>query len=322
MTTTTTTTAAVSEEQDADQTCDQSDMTCQEQTNNIDDAGEDTSVGDVADQVGDAVTAPAGAGADVAGVVAGEAADAAGAVAGEAVDAATAGPMLVLDQAAEDMAGTAFGDMADTLTEVAQPDLLALGPFQASIHVAAGLVAFAAIATTLIAVILTPRRRFGARLWWASGAMARFVIVAAFGVSIAVAAVDLSNELAGGALELVVPDDGFDTSEANLYTGALATVIVPLVGVMFDFQGWLLGVFIMFWPLAAAVSITRSFRHALPIMSALIAANVIWPPLAALAIGKSLTALPDISAATWWAAGAVAVAVFTNLFALAARSTT
>ena len=322
MTTTTETTTTTTTSTSADGgSCDQSDLTCQQpnnNTNNTDDTTGDTAdtaddggVGDVADSVGDAVTAPAKVGGDVAGVVA-----------GEAVDAVTAGPMLVLDQAAQDMAGTAFGDMAETLNDASEPDFFSLGPIQTSIHVASGLVAFAAIATTLLVAVIVPWRRYGTRLWWATGATARFLLISAFGVSIAVAAVDLSHELTGESIQFAIPDDGIDTSEANLYTGALASIIVPLVGVMFDFQAWLLGVFIMFWPLAAAISITRSFRHALPIMTALIAANVIWPPLAALAIAKSLTALPDISAATWWAAAAVAVAVITNLFALAARSNT
>ena len=264
----------------------------------------------VAARVGDVVTDPVGSGAD-----------AAGAVAGEAVGVVLGGPLGVLDQAADDMAGTAFGDLAATSTEVGEPTLVEVGPMQAGVHVFAGLIAFAAIATTLLLSIITPWRRFGDRLLWAGGATARFLLVSAFGITVAVAGIEASQELTDQAMAMAAPEE-IDTSEANVYTGALASVVVPVVGVLFDFQGWVLGVFVMLWPLAAAISITRTFRHALPIMTALIAANVAWPPLAALAIGESLASLPDISAATWWAVGAVGVAIITNLIALAARSST
>lgn len=326
MTTTTTTTTTAPGPSVTVAACDQSDITCDQPTGatiGSDTIPPDTAPGNtgggggIGEQFTDALTNPGGPAA-VAGEVATDvAADAAGTAAG----AVLSGPLGVLNQAAEEMAGTAFGDLSATLAEQQTAQTIQLGPFSSTLHVAAGFVAFAAVATTLLIALVMPHRRFGERVLWAGGALVRFALISAFGVTIAVTAVDASNQLAGDALVYALPDGEIDTSGANIYTGALAGIVVPVVGVLFDFQRWLMAVFIMFWPLAAAISITRSFRHALPIMTAMIAANVVWPPLAGLAVGKSLAALPDISAATWWAVGAVAVAFITNLFALAARST-
>ncbi len=231
----------------------------------------------------------------------------------------TLNPVEVLNKAAGEMANTAFGDLATDMSLAGQSQILVVGPFRPSVQLAAGLFAFAATATTLLAALITPRARMGARLWWASGGMAKFLLISGFGVTLAVAAVDASNQLTGEAIKYGLADE-LDTSQANLYSGALASVTVPIVGVMFDFQAWILGLFIVFWPLAAAISITRSFRHALPIMTALIIANVVWPPLSALALAKALSALPNVVAATWWAMVAVGISFFVNVFALAARS--
>ncbi|MEM9892943.1 MAG: hypothetical protein AAF962_18920 [Actinomycetota bacterium] len=225
-----------------------------------------------------------------------------------------------LNEAGADLAGTAFGDLADTLAFAGAPVGLALGGIEVSIHIIAAHVAFAIIATTVLFAMLVPRRKLSARLGWLSAATIRYVLIASFGVVVGLFAIEASGELTGLAVEATVGEDGPDVSGANLYTGAVAAVVIPLVKVALEFQQFLVAILIAVWPLAAAVSISRTFRHLLPIVTALIAANVLWPPIAALALGKSFTALPDVGAATWWALAALVVAVAFNGVALAARS--
>lgn len=284
------------------ESCAQSDRLCEPTpATSADDASAIEMAGEVLDQVVDVATDPVGAGIDAAG------------------DVATGSVDILLSKAASEMAGTAFGDLASTMASAGQPTILSIGSLNTQLHLAAGFIAFGATVTTLLVAMMMPHRRLGKRLSWTVGALARFFLVSAFGVTVAVAAIDLSNELTLKALHHTVGTE-IDTSEANVFSGALATIAVPVVGVMYSFQAWLVGIFVMFWPITAAISITRSFRHALPVMTAAIAANVIWPPLSALAIGKSLSALPNIGAATWWALAAVAIAFITNMFAFAARS--
>ncbi|MFV0524528.1 MAG: hypothetical protein ACK5RL_08525 [Acidimicrobiales bacterium] len=241
-------------------------------------------------------------------------------VVGAAGDVVVGPAITVLNEAGAALAGTVFGDLADDLALIGQPTTIVLGGFEVAVHLLAGYVAFAVIATTLLAAIITPGRRMGQRVGWTAVASTKYVLVSTFGVVAGTTAIEASRFLTLEAIDLGLTG-GVDTSEANLYTGAVAAVIVPLVGVAFEFQAFLVAALIAFWPLAAAVAITRTFRHALPVLTALITANVLWPPLAALAVGKAFTALPDVGAATWWCLAAITTAPLVNLIALSARST-
>lgn len=246
------------------------------------------------------------------GFVAGEAVDA-------AIDATIGDPIERLNQAAEAMAGSAFGDLAAHGLTLQEPSQIVLAGLGMPLHLLAGYVAFGTIVATVLAVLVTPRRTLGSRVIWASEAYIKYLLISSFGVVIGVGLIQASQEIMSIAIDLSLPET-IDTSGVNIYTGALASVVVPITKVSFQFQSFFVAALIATWPIAAAISILRSFRHLLPVITALLVANAVWPPLAALAIGQAFAALPDVSDATWWTAAAFACAPICNFIALTARN--
>ncbi len=261
------------------------------------------------------------------GSFADKAVDAAQDAAGSAVDVGTKPVRDVagvgfdqLNQAGSEMAGTTFGDLAASTLNFSDPEGIVLGPFTWSIQVLAGFVGFATIALVAAALMFSPRRKLGARLGYLSEAVVKYLIISAVGVTIGVFLVEGSGDLTTTAVETSLPSD-INTDGANVWSSALAVVVVPIVGVAFEFQRFFVGILIAFWPLAAAISMSKAYKHALPICSALLVANVIWPPISALFIGNAFAALPNVAKASWLCVGAVGFAIVFNVLSLAARST-
>lgn len=253
-----------------------------------------------------------------AGTTAGAADAEAGASSGDAVPVGigpSAEAIEALDQNGAALAETVFTDLSERTTELGQPVEIDIGGLETSLNTVAGLVVFVAASIGLV-VAMT---RGGRNLRRLSGSVSRYMIVSLLGVVGALAAAELANEMTLRAVAVAIPEV-IDTSGTHLYSGGFASLIVPLLIMVLDFQPLVVGALIGLWPLAAALSLFESYRSAMAVTGALLAANIVWPPFAALCIGKAFASLPDVALATWWTMGVLALAVLMNVIALAAVS--
>lgn len=221
-----------------------------------------------------------------------------------------------LEEAGAELAGTAFGDLAERTTEVGQPVELDVGGLEASLNVVAAAIVFMAVATGLVAAII----RRGRNLYGLSVTVSRYLLISAVGVAAALIATEVSNEIASAAVVANLPGE-VDTTESHLYSGALASLMVPALTVAFDFQPFMVAILIATWPMTAALGLMPAYRSAPNVVGGLIAANLLWPPFAALCVGRAFGEFPDVTAATWWTVIALVVAAVFNVVALAATGT-
>ncbi len=218
-----------------------------------------------------------------------------------------------LEEVGAELAGTAFGDLAERTTEVGQPIELDVGGLEASLNAVAAVIVFMAVAAGLITAIA----RRGRNLYGLSVSVSRYLLISAIGVVAALVAAELSNEITSAAVVVNLPGE-IDTTETHLYSGALASLMVPALTVAFDFQPFMIAVLIATWPLTAAVGLLPSYRSAPNIIGGLLAANLLWPPFAALCVGRAFGEFPDVTAATWWTVIALVIAAVFNVVSLAA----
>ncbi len=218
-----------------------------------------------------------------------------------------------LEEVGAELAGTAFGELAERTTEVGQPVEFDVGGLEASLNAVAAVIVFMAVAAGLIAAIV----RRGRNLYGLSVSVSRYLLISAIGVVAALVAAELSNEITSAAVVVNLPGE-IDTTETHLYSGALASLMVPALTVAFDFQPFMIALLIATWPLTAAVGLLPSYRSAPNIIGGLLAANLLWPPFAALCVGRAFGEFPDVTAATWWTVVALVIAAVFNVVSLAA----
>ncbi len=218
-----------------------------------------------------------------------------------------------MEEVGAELAGTAFGDLAERTTEVGQPVELDVGGVEASLNAVAAVIVFMAVAAGLIAAIL----RRGRNLYGLSVSVSRYLLISAIGVVAALMATEVSNQITSAAVVVNIPAE-IDTTETHLYSGALASLMVPALTVAFDFQPFMIAILIATWPLTAAIGLLPSYRSAPTVVGGLMAANLLWPPFAALCVGRAFGEFPDVTAATWWTVVALVIAAVFNVASLAA----
>ena len=235
---------------------------------------------------------------------------------GRAIDGILS-PIDSLNEASAELANTAFQGLAETGIDLTNQNQIELGPFSVTLSIVAGFVAFAAILVSIVVIAVSPFTKTRERFAHLGGGTLKFLVISSVGTAIGVAMAEGSARLTAEAVALTLPET-IDTTGANLYDSGLAVIAVPLVGVSFKFQAFLVAALIAAWPLAAAVSIVKAYEKVLNVVTALFVVNIVWPPMGAAIVGQAFSVLPDVASASWWCVGVPIMAVIANGVAVAA----
>lgn len=225
-------------------------------------------------------------------------------------DTAGAGPSLAAT--ADEQATEAFTSLAEAQVSIAEPAAVETGLGLFPLSAVAGVVALISISVALLAV-MTPLGRLSKVRAVASGAV-NYLLVSLVGVAAALALVEASRWLTA---ESVALNYGVPTVEgATVWTAGLAATVAPAIPVMFKAGAVLVGVLIAALPLAAALTARPGWSAALSSVGAVLVANIIWPPLAAVCVAQAFSALPDGGAAAWWLIAALITIPLAHLLTL------